>query len=157
MKQERDTSPAPRSSRVAVLSRNDRGDRDQAAADNRKILHVVYEALAGLGVAAEPTVYSDDMADRVRDQLMQMDGVLVWVDPITEGRDRSRLDGMLREVASNGVWISAHPDVILKMGTKEVLYRTRDLDWGTDTHLYQDVEEFREHFPLRLASAGPRV
>ena len=157
MKEKRDTAPAPRSCRVAVLGRNDRGDPEKAAIDNRKILHVVYEALAALGVAAEPAVYSDDTADRVRDQLMQMDGVLVWVDPITEGRDRSRLDAMLREVASSGIWVSAHPDVILKMGTKEILYRTRDLSWGTDTHLYKDAGEFQVHFPPRLASAGPRV
>jgi hypothetical protein len=29
-----------------------------------------------------------------------------------------------------GVWVSAHPDVILKMGVKEVLHRTRHLGWG---------------------------
>ena len=34
---------------------------------------------------------------------------------------------MLREVATAGVWVSAHPDVILKMGVKSVLYRTREL------------------------------
>jgi len=34
---------------------------------------------------------------------------------------------MLREVASKGPWVSAHPDVILKMGVKEVLHRTRHL------------------------------
>jgi hypothetical protein len=157
MKEPSDAYHAPSIGRVAVLSRNDRGDRDKAAGDNRKILHAVYEALAALGVAAEPAVYSDEMADGVREHLLQMDGVLVWVDPISDGRDRLRLDAMLREVASNGVWISAHPDVILKMGTKEVLYRTRDLGWGTDTHLYNSAEEFHQYFPPRLASAGPRV
>jgi hypothetical protein len=157
MKVRGEASHEPSIGRVAVLSRNDGGDRDKAAADNRKILHVVYEALAALSADAVPAVYSDDKAEGVRDHLLQMDGVLVWVDPITDGRDRSRLDAMLREVASNGISVSAHPDVILKMGTKEVLYRTRDLSWATDTHLYQDAEEFQAHFPPRLASAGPRV
>ena len=46
-----------------------------------------------------------------------MDGVLVWVNPIAAGRSRAVLDQMLREVASGGVFVSAHPDVILKMGT----------------------------------------
>jgi len=127
MKEQRDTSHAPKIGRVAVLGRNDHGDRDKALADNRKILHVVYEAFAALSLAAEPVVYSDETAAQVRDHLLQMDGVLVWVDPITDGRDRSQLDAMLRAVSSKGVWVSAHPDVILKMGTKEVLYRTRDL------------------------------
>jgi hypothetical protein len=63
----------------------------------------------------------------------------------------------LREVASRGIWVSAHPDVILKMGVKQVLYRTKHLGWGTDTHLYRTAGEFREEFPPRLQAAGPRV
>ena len=55
-----------------------------------------------------------------------------------------------------GVWVSAHPDVILKMGTKEVLHRTRTMGWGCDTALYRTAEAMRAGFPARLA-AGPRV
>ena len=46
------------------------------------------------------------------------------------------LDVMLRDVASNCPWVSAHPDTILKMGTKKMIHRTKHLGWGTDTHLY---------------------
>jgi hypothetical protein len=59
--------------------------------------------------------------------------VLVWVDPISDGQNRTKLDAMLRDVASTGVWVSTHPDVILKMGVKAVLYRTKDLGWSEDT------------------------
>ena len=64
---------------------------------------------------------------------------------------------MLRDVAARGPWVSAHPDVILKMGVKEVLHRTRHLGWGTDTQLYRTAGAFRDEFPSRLRSAGPRV
>jgi hypothetical protein len=117
----------------------------------------VFDAMTGLGIEAEPALYADDVAEQVREQLLRCDGVLVWVDPLSEGRDRVALDAMLREVASKGVWVSTHPDVILKMGVKEVLYRTRHLGWGTDIHLYRDVRAFREEFPNRLREAGPRV
>jgi hypothetical protein len=43
------------------------------------------------------------------------------------------------------------------MGVKEVLHRTKRLGWGTDTHLYRSAQAFREEFPPRLQSAGPRV
>src|SRR4051812_9939751 len=88
---------------------------------------------------------------------MAVDGVLVWVDPIHHGKTRAALDPMLREVAGRGPWVSAHPDTILKMGTKEVLYRTRHLGWGADTHLYRTPAEFAAEFPNRLRAAGPRV
>jgi hypothetical protein len=120
-------------------------------------LHHVFDALAALGIEAEPALYADDVADEVREQLLRCDGVLVWVDPLSQGRDRVVLDALLREVASNGVWVSTHPDVILKMGVKEVLHRTRHLGWGTDTHLYRDIGAFRAEFPQRLRAARPRV
>ena len=64
---------------------------------------------------------------------------------------------MLREVATQGTWVSAHPDVILKMGVKEVLHRTKHLGWGSDIHLYRTAAEFRSQFPPLLQQEGPRV
>ncbi|HZY58305.1 MAG TPA: Cj0069 family protein, partial [Candidatus Binataceae bacterium] len=142
--------------KLALLWRGDRQARSGATAQNNRY-HRVFEALAALGIEAEPAVYADDMADEVRRQLLGCDGVLVWVDPISDGQNRVKLDALLRDVASRGVWVSAHPDVILKMGVKEVLYRTRDLGWGADTHLYRTAKAFREEFPPRLRTAGPRV
>jgi hypothetical protein len=120
-------------------------------------LHGVFEAMAALGIQAEPAIYADDVADRVREQLLGCAGVLVWVDPLFAGQDRTALDAMLRDVASKGVWVSAHPEVILKMGVKEVLYRTKHLGWGTDTHVYRNAVSFRESFPQRLRISGARV
>jgi hypothetical protein len=97
--------------------------------------HLIFKALEELGVAAEPVLYSEQTEEAVRTRLLAMDGVLVWVAPLSSGKDRTRL-ALLRDIAAQGVWVSAHPDVILKMGVKEVLYRTRMLGWGTDTDLY---------------------
>jgi hypothetical protein len=119
-------------------------------------LHGVFAAFSALGVNAEPVVYSDETIEAVRTRLVGLDGVLVWVNPIEHGRDRSKLDALLHEVAEAGVWVSAHPDVILKMGTKEVLVETRHMTWGTDTRFHRSVTELRERLPARLA-AGPLV
>jgi hypothetical protein len=64
---------------------------------------------------------------------------------------------MLREIASGGVFVSAHPDVILKMGTKEVLHLTADIGWGSDTHVYRSLNELRVQLPRQLASGKARV
>jgi hypothetical protein len=53
--------------------------------------------------------------------------------------------------------VSAHPDIILKMGVKEVLYRTRHLGWGADTRRYDTATAFAAEFPQRLGADGPRV
>jgi hypothetical protein len=142
--------------RIGVLWRGDREARRAATPQNNRY-HRVFEELAALGIHAEPAVYADDIADEVREQLLSVDGVLVWVDPIHEGQTRTVLDAILRDVASRGPWVSAHPDVILKMGVKEVLFHTRHLGWGTHTHLYCTAVEFGDAFPSRLQSAGPRV
>ena len=142
--------------RVALLWRGDRQARSEATPRNNRYSRI-FEELSAIGIHAEPAVYADDLVDEVREQLLRVDGALVWVNPIQDGQTRTVLDAMLRDVASRGPWVSAHPDVILKMGVKEVLHRTKHLGWGTDTHLYRTAAVFREAFPLRLRSAGPRV
>jgi hypothetical protein len=148
--------PGVKSYRVAVVWRGDHAARRTATPQNNRF-HRIFEELSAVGVNAEPAVYADDIVDEVREQLLAADGVLVWVDPIHDGQTRSVLDAMLRDVAARGPWVSAHPDVILKMGVKEVLYRTKHLGWGTDTHLYRTATEFDAAFPARLQSGGPRV
>ena len=139
--------------RVGLLWRR---EWDPPSAEPPK-LHGVFAAFAELGVEAEGVVYSDAEVDAVREQLLSLDGVLVWVNPIEQGLDRSQLDPLLREVADAGVFVSAHPDVILRMGTKEVLVETREMGWGTDTRLYRSWEELRDELPGRLADGRTLV
>src|SRR5205085_9713012 len=105
--------------RVAILWRGDREARQGATPQNNRY-HRVFEELASLGVAAEPAVYDEDFADEVRAQLLGVDGVLVWVDPLSRGKTRTALDPLLREIATCVPWVSAHPNVILKLGVKEI-------------------------------------
>ena len=142
--------------RIALLWRGDPAAAEKPTAQNNR-LYPLFKAFADLNVEAEPVIYSDAVVDEVRTRLSRCDGVMVWVDPITEGQNRSQLDPMLRDVSAQGVWVSAHPDVIMKIGTKEVLFHTRHLGWGTGTHLYRDAHEFQTFFPQRLRSSGPRV
>jgi hypothetical protein len=66
--------------RIGLLWRR---EWDPPSADRPK-LQGVFAAFAELGVSAEPVVYSDDEVDTVRKQLLQLDGVLVWVNPIEQ-------------------------------------------------------------------------
>lgn len=142
--------------RVAIVYPGDYEVRQNATPENNR-LSGVFHALADLRLHAEPAVYHDAFCEVVRRQLMQVDAVLVWVNPIQDGCDRSILDPMLRQVADAGIYVSTHPDVIVKMGTKEVLYRTRDIGWGCDTHLYRSLEQMRSELPSRLACGEARV
>jgi hypothetical protein len=149
-------NPGAKPYKIAILWRGDAEARRAATPQNNRFYRI-FEELAAARIHAEPAVYDEEFADEVRKQLLAADGVLVWVDPIHQGRTRGVLEAMLRDVASRGPWVSAHPDVILKMGVKEVLHRTKHLGWGTDTHLYGTAADFGDAFLLRLQSAGPRV
>jgi hypothetical protein len=149
------SEPTTRLGRIAILWRGDEAARRSATPETNRF-KAVFAALADLSVDAEPVVYEDDVLDAVRTQLTALDGVLIWVNPIHDGRNRANLDLLLREVAARGIWVSAHPDVILKMGTKEVLHRTRTMSWGCDTALYRTAEAMRAELPARLIG-GPRV
>jgi hypothetical protein len=62
------------------------------------MLGPLFDAFDELNVATQRAVYSDDAADGVRDELLDLAGVLVWVNPIQEGANRARLDTLLRDV-----------------------------------------------------------
>jgi hypothetical protein len=151
------TEIGARPPRLALLWRGDPTLSPPAPEDTR--LASIFAALAARGVVAEPVIYADEIAHAARERLLGFDGVMVWVDPISvdEGKDRSVLDPILCQLAARGVWVSTHPDIIMKMGVKEVLHRTQALGWGVDTDLYSSAGDFFERFPARLAASGPRV
>lgn len=146
---------AREANRVALVFRGDRSRGQSDRIENSRLAPVA-AALADVGLRAELAPFSEAVADDVRQQLLGVGGVLVWVDPVTGSDDRTVLDELLRDIANAGVWVSAHPDVILKMGTKEVLYRTRDVGWGSEVELYRTPAELRERFPSKL-DGGARV
>jgi hypothetical protein len=116
----------------------------------------IADALASTGIEPVGAPYADQFVEEVRALLLGVEGVLVWINPIQGGQDRSILNAMLTDVASRGVFVSAHPKVIDKMGTKEVLYRTREMSWSCDTRLYTTSEVMRAQVPASLVS-GARV
>lgn len=114
------------------------------------------DAFIQRGATTAPVIYCDDVEEAVRRQLADFDAVLTWVNPVEDGRDRSTLDALLRDVAAQGIFVSSHPDVILQLGTKDVLYETRDFEWGGDTQRYESLDVLRRELPTRLA-LGARV
>src|SRR5262245_13457468 len=113
------TSPMAQNSYlgVAILSPGNSEARRNTTAENSRFSDL-FRAFAARRIHVEPAIYDDDFCADVREQLMRVNGVLVWVNPIEGGRDRSILDSMLRDVAIAGVFVSTHPDVILQLGTK---------------------------------------
>jgi hypothetical protein len=143
------------SPRLALLYPGDRAARQRSdPAESR--FAALFDAFAAAGVAAEPAVYHDDFADEVAAQLSGVDGVLVWSNPIEGGRRRDRLDAMLRDLARGGVFVSTHPDTLLKLGTKDVLVNVRDLPFGSDAARVDSPAQLAEDLPERLLR-GARV
>lgn len=134
------------SPRLALLYPGDRAARQRSdPAESR--FAALFDAFAAAGVAAEPAVYHDDFADEVAAQLSGVDGVLVWSNPIEGGRRRDRLDAMLRDLARGGVFVSTHPDTLLKLGTKDVLVNVRDLPFGSDAARVDSPAQLAEDLP----------
>jgi hypothetical protein len=142
--------------RIGILWRDDRGAKPSKP-EERHGLAPLYEAFSRLPVDLRPVVFEDSAVDEVRDELLALDGVLVWVNPIQDGANRRNLDRVLLEAASQGVWVSANPGVILKLGTKEVLFSTRNVGWGADVDLYRTPEEFARRFTSWLGERGQAV
>jgi hypothetical protein len=140
---------------VALLYPGDRAARDRSDPAESRFTGL-FHAFEAAGIRAAPAVYHDDFAHEVEAQLQEARVVLVWCNPIEGGRRRDRLDAMLRRLADRGAVISAHPDAILKLGTKDVLFDSRHLPFGSDVHRIDSLGQLESELPQRLAR-GPRV
>src|SRR5206468_2283127 len=116
----------------------------------------LFDAFAAAGVDAVHAPYNDETCDEVEAQLRRCAVVQVWFNPFENDRRRDKLDAMLRRVADSGVTVSAHPDAILKLGTKDVLFETRGMPLGSDVHRIDSVAQLQAELPERLR-VGPRV
>ena len=141
--------------RVAIVFPADAKERLSTNLEQSRFAGIA-KALRATGMEVVGAPFADELVEAVRAQLLGVDGVLVWINPIQAGRDRSVLNAMLADVASMGVFVSAHPEVIDKLGTKEVLYRTREMSWGCDTRLYATLEAMRTELPISVGF-GARV
>jgi hypothetical protein len=59
-------------------------------------------------------------------------------------------------VARAGVLVSAHPEAIRRLGTKDVLFETRDLSFGSDVHRIDSLAQLEAELPQR-PRRGARV
>jgi hypothetical protein len=141
---------------VGIVYPGDAEVRRLATRENNRFA-ALFAAFAAHGVDARPAVYDREQAGALREQLLGLDGALVWVNPIDAGHSRAPLDDLLREVAAAGVFISTHPDVIMKLGTKDVLVDTREMGWGSDVHRLDTLEQLRSELGRRLAAGSTRV
>ncbi len=98
------------------------------------------------GLKVHSVTYNDVFADRLETELLQYPAILVWVNPVEQGNDRTRLDALLNNLSSRGCFVSAHPDTILKMGTKDILYKLRDTGLVGDVKRYESFGDFRDRF-----------
>src|SRR5690349_19621234 len=94
--------------RIGLLSRGDRpAERPSDRANTA--FSPLFEAFADMGVAAEHVLYADDAIEDVTDQLLRLDGVLVWVNPIQDGANRAQLDSLLYEASARSVCVWPFP------------------------------------------------
>lgn len=140
---------------IAFLVYGERGsDRDALKEEKYKDLA---NAFTQSNFSVQSVLYNDEDKEQIYSTLTQFDAILVWVNPIEQGKDRTHLDALLTRLSNQGILVSAHPDTILKMGTKEVLFRTKHMDWGGNVQLYSTYKSFEEQFPPSLKQHAVKI
>jgi hypothetical protein len=136
-----------------------RGDAASDIATSRywERLTPIIEGIARAGHVPVPLLYSEERAGDVRARLEQCRGVLVWVDPDTEGVDRRPLNDLLCDLGSSGSWVSAHPQTIAAIGTKRVLVETSDMTWGVEASELRSADELFDSLVGAAARRAVRV
>ena len=141
--------------KIAVMWRSDWRNPSAPTRHERR-LHPILDALRAARFEPVAIKFHEEEAEAARRALLACAGALVWINPIADGRERGAVDALLREASGRGIWVSAHPDVIARMGVKDVLHTTRDLGWGSDVARYASLAEFQRQFVMSDAR-GARV
>ncbi|MFI5406687.1 MAG: Cj0069 family protein [Nitrososphaerales archaeon] len=144
-----------KSAEIAILIFGDANSNRNALTEEK--YKDLATAFSSNGFNVNSVLYHDDSIEKLKFELPEFDAVLVWVNPIEQGMNRMKLDSLLVEIADKGCFVSAHPEIILKMGAKDVLYKTREMDWGGDTKIYATYEEFAMFFHKSLQESKIRV
>lgn len=120
-------------------------------------MRALAKTLTENGFTVEPFFYHNSKREQIEKELSEYDVVQVWVNPFVQGNDRRYLDTLLFNIANKGVYVSTHPEVISKIGTKEVLYSTREMDWSSDIRLYSNYDDFTTRFLSSMNRESIRV
>src|SRR5262252_279710 len=91
--------------RVAIVFPADPERRQKTRLEDSRFARTA-AALVEKGVVVEGAPYLADAVGQLREQLMHVDGALVWINPIVDGRDRTDLNKVLADVAASGVFVS---------------------------------------------------
>jgi hypothetical protein len=130
------------------------GDRNALTEEKYRDLA---SALLAKGFEVQSVLYNEKWVDTLYIDLLNFDAVLVWVNPIEQGKDRRKLDSLLVKLSNRGCFVSTHPEVIVKIGTKDVLYKTQNIGWVGETELYANYEDFVARFWESLHKRGTMV
>jgi hypothetical protein len=133
------------------------GEGSKSISERSDDIRALGETLIENGYTVESVLYHHSKHECLEKELAEFDVVMVWVDPIVQGIDRRPLDLLLADISKKGVYVSTHPDVIAKIGTKEVLYTTKDMDWGGDVKLYSNFNDFENQFLALMNDSSIRI
>lgn len=105
----------------------------------------------------DSVLYHDSISDKLAKELTKYAAILVWVNPVEQGYDRKILDALLSKLATQGCFVSAHPETILELGTKEILYKVKETEFGGDIKLYRSFDDFKRNFFSLKELTGIRI
>ncbi len=152
-----DSTVGPRGRRVDVALLYAGDPRVAEVEDPRaERLRPLVAALRREGIDADTVLWHDQLAGEVETRLREVSVVLVWCNPIENGARRHRLDVLLDHLSDEGTFVSAHPDAIRRVGTKDVLWDTRTLPFGSPVARIDHPDQLGRELLERLADS-PRV
>src|SRR4029078_6036654 len=130
-------------SSIALMIYGEPGSSKNALTDEK------YKKLAAhfteKGFTVDSVLYHDSICSKLENDLLKYAAILVWVNPIEQGTRRKQLDAFLTGLAKDR-FVSAHPDTILRIGTKEILYKIGDTDFVGGTKLCNSFQDFKKRF-----------
>ncbi len=82
--------------------------------------------------------------------------ILVWINPVDRDIETGLFENYLRDMKNQGKYVSSHPDAVMKIGTKKVLYELSGTKWSSNAYLHENESTLHE-IENRIYCNGYRV
>lgn len=134
------------------------GGNDKGPDGYRKDTRPIQKSIEDQGWNCEILFYRDDWnADKRAYIINNFSGYISRVNPGNIPGGEQNYFSLLRDLSDNGLVGMSHPDLMVSLGAKDILYKLRDTSLvPTDTYAYYSQDEFVKQFPTSLA-LGDRI
>lgn len=92
------------------------------------------------GYVVQTITWNGHNVDELYTSSKKAEVILIWVNPIHRNIEEGSFENYICDMSDRGKYISSHPEVIKKLGTKIILHTMSGTSWSRDVYKHENFD-----------------